>query len=74
MDCKTCNGLLAEYEYSLKLFTDAVRRLPGLVGHDRELAHQKLEQLRLACRNADNALTAHQLQLKSDLAANRASL
>lgn len=67
MECKTCESLLADYKYSLKLFTDAVRRLPGLVGQDRELAHQKLEQLRVACRNADNALTAHRTQHKTGL-------
>lgn len=49
--CKTCASLLADYKYSFKLFTDAVRHLPGLVGHDRALTHQKLEQLRLACRD-----------------------
>jgi hypothetical protein len=45
MECKTCDSLLADYKYSVKLFTEAVRRHPGLVGHDRQLAHQKLEQL-----------------------------
>ena len=59
MQCKTCDRSLAEYKYSVKVFTDCVRRLPGLVGHDRELAHQKLEELRLACRDANYALTAH---------------
>ena len=62
MECKTCGSLLADYNYSVKLFTDAVQRLPGLVGHDRELAHQKLEQLRLASRDAINVLTAHRRQ------------
>jgi hypothetical protein len=62
MECKTCKSLLADYQYSVKLFTDAVRRLRGLVGHDRELAHRKLEQLRLASRDANNALRAHRLQ------------
>jgi len=59
MACKTCDSLLADYEYSFKLFTDAVGRLPGLVGHERELAHQKLEQLRLASRDAIDVLTVH---------------
>ena len=59
MECKTCDSLLADYKYSVKLFTDAVQRLPGLVGQERELAHQKLEQLRLASRDAMNVLTAH---------------
>jgi hypothetical protein len=62
MQCKRCDSLLADYKYSFKLFTDGVRRLRGLVGHDRELAHQKLEELRLACRDADYALTAHRRQ------------
>ena len=73
MECKTCDSLLADYKYSVKLFTDAVQRLPGLVGHDRELAHQKLEQLRVACRNADNALTAHRAQHKTGLIGKGAS-
>jgi hypothetical protein len=67
MECKTCDSLLADYKYSFKLFTDAVRRLPGLVGHDRELAHQKLGQLRLACRDADYALTVHRCQHHNSL-------
>lgn len=62
MGCKTCDSLLADYNYSFKLFTDAVQRLPGLTGQDRELAHQKLEQLRLASRDAMNVLTAHRRQ------------
>jgi len=62
MECKTCDSLLADYNYSFKLFTDAVQRLPGLAGQDRELAHQKLEQLRLASRDAMNVLTAHRRQ------------
>ena len=74
MECKTCDSLLADYKYSVKLFTEAVRRLPGLVGHDRQLAHQKLEQLRLACRNADNALTAHSRQHENGLVEKKASL
>jgi hypothetical protein len=71
MECKTCDSLLADYKYSIQRFTEAVRCLPGLVGRDRELAHQKLEQLRLACRNADNALTAHRRQNHADLTAKR---
>jgi hypothetical protein len=67
MQCKRCDSLLADYKYSFKLFNDAVRRLPGLVGHDRELAHQKLEELRLACRDADYALTAHRRQHHNSL-------
>ena len=62
MECKTCDSLLADYKYAVKLFTDAVQRLPGLVGHDRELAQQKLEQLRMASRNAIDVLTAHRRQ------------
>jgi hypothetical protein len=62
MECKTCDSLLADYNYSFKLFMDAVQRLPGLAGQDRELAHQKLEQLRVASRDAMNVLTAHRHQ------------
>jgi hypothetical protein len=62
MQCKTCDSLLADYKYSVRLFTDAVQRLPGLVGQDRELAHQKLERLRLASRDAINVLTTHRRQ------------
>jgi hypothetical protein len=69
MECKKCDSLLADYKYSVKLFTDAIRRLPGLLGHDRELAHQKLGQFRLACRDADHALTAHRRQHHNSLAA-----
>ena len=74
MDCKTCDSLLADYKYSVKLFTEAVRRLPGLVGHDRQLSHQKLEKLRVACRRADNALTAHRRQHENGLVGKEASL
>ena len=74
MECKTCDSLLADYKYSVKLFTEAVRRLPGLVGQYRQLAHQKLEQLGLACRIADNALTAHSRQHENGLVGKEASL
>ena len=74
MECKTCDSLLADYKYSVKLFTEAVRHLPWLVGQERELARQKLEQLRLACRNADNALTAHRRQHGKGLVGKEASL
>jgi hypothetical protein len=73
MQCKTCDSLLADYKYSFKLFTDAVRRLPGLAGHDRELTHLKLEELRMACRDADNALKAHRRQHHNSLAAKAGS-
>ena len=74
MECKTCDSLLADYKYSVKLFTDAVQRLPGLAGQERELAHQKLEQLRLASRDAMNVLTAHWRQQTSGLTAKGGSV
>ena len=59
MRCQTCDDLSAGYKSAVKLYTQAMRDMAGLVGADFQLALKGLEQLRLKCRDADDALTEH---------------
>lgn len=59
MPCRTCDDLLAAYTSAVNLYTAAARDIETLVGDDFRLASKDTERLRLACRDADNALIAH---------------
>ncbi len=59
MGCQTCNDLFSDYQAAVKLYALAMRDMAGLVGEDFRLGLNKLEQLRVKCWNANNALTEH---------------
>jgi hypothetical protein len=59
MGCQTYNDLWGEYETAVKLYTLAMRDMVGMIGEDFRLALKKLEQLRVKCRDAKDALTEH---------------
>jgi hypothetical protein len=74
MDCKTCADLLVVCKLAEKLYTKALRNLSGWAGEDFRLAFEQAERLWLEWRNANDALTAHQHHLDSNLAPNKQSL
>lgn len=59
LDCKSCNDLLADYRRAVSVYKTTVRDSTTLQGVELRLASQEAERLRLACREADNALKAH---------------
>ena len=59
VDCKRCDELLAAYKDAISLYTNAQRRIRGLLGDNFILAFKELKRLRLECRHADDALMAH---------------
>jgi hypothetical protein len=59
MNCKTCDDLLGAYQRAVHLYTTTVVNTAGLFGANRRLASQEAERLKLACRDADNALISH---------------
>ena len=59
MRCQTCDELSAVYKSAVKLYAQAMGHMAGLVGADFQLALKGLEQLRLKCRDADDALSEH---------------
>ena len=73
LGCKTCDDLLAAYSGAVSLYKTTVRDSTTLLGHELRLASQEAERLRLACRDADNALIAHWRQVHNNLAKKAAS-
>jgi hypothetical protein len=73
MGCKTCDDLLAVYRCAVRLYKTTVRDSTTRVGDELRLASQESERLRLACRDADNALIAHWRQMHNNLAKRAAS-
>ena len=59
MECKICDGLLAEYEQRVRLFTNAERRFQETKRDDFPLALTVLKRLKQACGEADDALLKH---------------
>jgi hypothetical protein len=59
MHCRTCDDLVAAYTSAVDLYTAVAQDIGTLVGDDFRLASKDAERLRLACRDADNALSAH---------------
>jgi hypothetical protein len=59
MACKTCEGLLAAYNREVRLFGNAVSKIPGAVGDDSRLATQEAAHVLVKCREASDALKAH---------------
>lgn len=68
MQCKSCEHLLAVYKDTVTLYRTFVERIQQRVGPDRQLAHKEAEHLRLACSDAENALSHHRHQDHADLA------
>jgi hypothetical protein len=68
MGCKTCDDLLAVYRSAVSLYKTTVRDSTTLLGDELRLASQETERLRLACRDADNALITHWRQVHKNLA------
>ena len=66
--CEACNDLLGAYKRAVRLYKDAELGCRGLLGDDLRLALKELERLRLACRNADEALLSHLRQDHRDFA------
>jgi hypothetical protein len=58
LDCATCDHLLADYKHTIRLFKDAVQKLPG-TGEDSSLAVVNADCLLLKCREANDALIEH---------------
>ena len=54
MYCQTCADLLAAYRHSGNLYSTALRKSLGAMGHDEEV-----ERLSIQCRQANETLMAH---------------
>ena len=59
MVCKTCEDLFAAYSHHIRVFTNAVLNIPGVLSDDSRVTPQELERLGQNCRAANNALMAH---------------
>ena len=54
VDCKRCDELLAAYKDAISLYTNAKRRIRGLLGDNFILAFKELKRLRLARSSTSN--------------------
>lgn len=68
MVCERCEDLLAVYKETVRLYTAYVERIQRLVGVDCRQAHNEAESSRLACIDAETALSEHRRQDHADLA------
>jgi len=68
MICKKCDELLALYERSVRLYTNAVHDITGALGDDFTRAFANAESLKQACQAASENLMIHWKQKHGHLA------
>jgi hypothetical protein len=59
MDCEMCEALLADYDRHVDVYTKAILNIREVVKADSTLMFQDGEGLKLACKDAREALMGH---------------